>query len=85
MSQWGKTALMYAVQRGNPEVIRLVLKFGADTTDYDNVGSRSRIAQISVICTDDILTSCMMHYRLERLSRNILRQHAEAEKRLLSS
>ena len=45
---------MYAVQRGNPEVIRLVLKFGADTTDYDNVGSWSRVAKTNI---------CYLHRR----------------------
>jgi hypothetical protein len=28
---------MYAAQRGNVEVVKLLLKFRADTSDFDNV------------------------------------------------
>lgn len=36
--QWGKTALMYAVQRGHVEVVKMLLKNHADAAARDNDG-----------------------------------------------
>lgn len=36
--QWGKTALMYAVQRGHVETVKMLLHIHADAAARDNDG-----------------------------------------------